>query len=486
MRVISVEGMVLRDVLDWLWLASDEEVRLTTQTAPMTLATLLAPTMPTAPTASTTLTTRATPTAPTTPTARATPTTPTTQAAGDSVQEREHVLTRTYGEGWGITFADPLFDGLMTCRNSCEFCFMAMLPKGMRPSLYARDDDYRLSFLQGNFVTLTNLKDEDVRRVIDYHLSPLHVSLHAITPALRRRLMGRNHARGVEVFERLLAAGIEAHAQIVVVPGINDGPELDVTLAWIEQRPNILSTGIVPYGFTKHARIQGGFCPDEARRVLVQLASWQERSRARDGKTRFQLADEWYLLANAPLPPAEHYDGYPQFEDGIGMLRAFRDEWDAACLLSPSPCQDTSATSAFLDERSSARIEPRDILVTGEAFAPTLRQLIAKSFPKDVPVPEVRAIHNHFFGGNVNVAGLLTARDIIAQLTEQGLPGTGAVVLPEVLFNADGWTLDDKRATDIAQALNRRVIVVPCTLRKHSFDMTSFCEAQTPETGTHA
>jgi NifB/MoaA-like Fe-S oxidoreductase len=361
----------------------------------------------------------------------------------------------------------------------------------MRPSLYERDDDYRLSFLQGNFVTLTNLNDNEIRRIIDKRLSPLHVSLHAITPEVRKRLMGRNHTRGIEALERLLCAGIEAHAQLVLVPGINEEEELDATLAWIEQRPNILSVGIVPYGYTDYARIRESFDAEKARRVIARVAPWQKRSREQSGATRFQLADEWYLLADVPLPPAEHYDGYPQFEDGIGMLRAFEDEWDRGrgdewdkrgdkwgrflCLADgktqepspfvsqePSPFVSpfVSPTSAFVPSPSTAP-HTTITLVTGEAFAPTLGRLVGCSFPSSVI--EVLAVHNRFFGGNVNVAGLLTAQDIIVQLEERGLPHESIVVLPSVMFNADGLTLDDKRADDIAAALNRQVIVIPCT-----------------------
>jgi putative radical SAM enzyme (TIGR03279 family) len=313
---------------------------------------------------------------------------------------------------------------------------MTMLPTGMRPALYLRDDDYRLSFLQGNFVTLTNLSAADVRRIIRYHLSPLHVSLHAITPAVRKQLMGGNHARGIEVLERLLNAGIEVHAQVVLTPGINSGDELNATLAWVEERPNILSVGIVPYGFTRYARLQTSFTSSEARDLIEQMAPFQERSRERNGMTRFQLADEWYLLANVTPPPAEHYDGYPQFEDGIGMLRAFEDEWTTPqTTIRPQPQENT-------------------LFVTGEAFAPTLKRLITQRFAQSAQGPEVRAIRNNFFGGNVNVTGLLTAHDIISQLKKQGLPPQSTVFIPKVVFNADGLTLDDRTLHDISHALN--------------------------------
>jgi putative radical SAM enzyme (TIGR03279 family) len=430
MTIETVEGQIPRDIIDWRWLASEGNVSLTLKTV--------------------------------NPTSKIVNTCghPRAQAhtcAHAHTQTHAHTftctLTRTYGEDWGITFADPLFDRLMTCCNSCTFCFMTMLPKGMRPALYLRDDDYRLSFLQGNFVTLTNMDDPEIERVIEQHLSPLHVSLHAVRPKARRRLMGANHARGLEVLERLLDAGIEVHAQVVLVPGDNDGEELDATLVWIEQRPRIISAGIVPYGFTKYARLQAGFAPASAQTVIQQVAAFQQRSRARTGRTRFQLADEWYLLAASPLPPAGEYDGYPQFEDGIGMVRSFIDDWEA--LDAEGVRQPTYVLGGGLF-----------VLVTGEAFAPVLRALLVASPFADRA--SVRAIENRFFGGNVDVAGLLTAHDIIEQLAGDDqpappLPLRATVLLPSVMFNVNGFTLDDKQVDDIAVALDRRVVVVPYT-----------------------
>jgi NifB/MoaA-like Fe-S oxidoreductase len=316
--------------------------------------------------------------------------------------------------------------------------------------------------------------------------------------------MGKNHARGIEVLEQLLAAGIEVHVQAVLLPDVNSGDELDATLAWIEPRSRILSAGIVPYGFTRYARMQEGFGPEGARQVIARVAPWQERSRRQCGKTRFQLADEWYLLASAPLPPAEHYDGYPQFEDGIGMLRAFEDEAPRflqktlAEVTKGGDKRDGSVLSTFLGDSPSCEAKqerltkrnrpfchlpaptahpPHLLFVTGEAFAPTLGRLVADTLAHDDAVTasaEVVAVPNRFFGGNVSVAGLLTAQDIIAELGKRQLPEHAVVLLPSVLFNADGLMLDDRKAKDIAQAVGHRVVVVPCTAE----------EALRAETGT--
>ena len=247
-------------------------------------------------------------------------------------QEYACELIREPGQDWGIEFTDVLFDGIRTCVNACQFCFMTMLPADARPSLLLRDDDYRLSFLQGNFVTLTNLTDADVERVIRCRMEPMNVSIHAVSEEVRVPLIGRRAMRGLEVLERLCEAGIEVHGQIVLCAGINDGAELERTLAWVEARPQITSLAIVPLGYTKYSkRFSSSFSEDrDASRAVVRLLGpYQERARRELGITRFQLSDEFYLDADLPVPAAETYDGYPQFHDGIGMLRSFMDETDA-------------------------------------------------------------------------------------------------------------------------------------------------------------
>ena len=411
MTILAVDGQSLADSIDWLWLTDGSQVELTLS------------------------------------------------------DQTTRQLQREPGETWGLSFADPLFgSALKTCCNSCSFCFMAQLPKGMRPSLYIRDDDYRLSFLQGNFVTLTNASDADLQRIIDHHLSPLHVSLHAIDPALRQQLIGRHAARGIEALEQLLAAGIDIHVQIVLLPGLNDGAQLDTTLAWIEQRPRIRSVGIVPYGFTRKAALKSSFTSQAARDLVAQLLPFQKRSLAAEDRVRYQLADEFFLTANLPVPPARYYDDFPQYEDGIGMLCSFIDCWGAEAEVEPEADAeaDAEAEVAGMTKGTVPFVMPfvmsfsSPVLVTGTAFAPTLKRLTQGMGAKVV------AVRNNFFGGNVNVAGLLTAEDIIAQLKERDLPPKATILIPDVLLNADGLTLDNRRPDDLAQALNHPVVVVPC------------------------
>ena len=401
MALTHVNGVPLRDMIEWQWQADGFEVEITTD-------------------------------------------------EGDVA-----VMERELGEDWGITFADCIFDEITECRNACSFCFMRMLPKGMRPALTLRDDDYRLSFLQGNFVTLTNVTEEDFNRIVSLHLSPLHVSLHAVTPAVRRELMGRNEARGMEVLERLLEAGIQVHAQLVVCPGINDGAELEKTLGWVEARPNVLSCGLVPLGFTRFQdRFTSSFSDDPAAaaRLIDTVQKSQETSRSGTSVTKYHISDEFYLCAGYDFPPAEFYDGFPQFEDGIGMMRCFIDQWHAA--------------QGDLERTAATHDGPPVTIVTGEGFNKVLGKLVDETFPNGQV--RVLAVKNRFFGGNVDVAGLLTAQDMIAALTEHA--PAGRVLIPAAAFNASELTLDDKSLDDIKEATGCDVVascdLIACLLEE--------------------
>ena len=364
------------------------------------------------------------------------------------------VLERFPGEDWGLTFNDAVFDGMRTCVNACVFCFMTMLPRESRKTLTIRDDDYRLSFLQGNFVTLTNMSDEDVENVISKNLSPMNVSIHAVTPEVRRRLIGRNAARGMEVLELLMAAGIEIHAQIVLCPGLNDGEELARTLEYCEAHPQVTSLGIVPLGFTKHqSRFTSSYSHDPAlaRAVVEQVRPYQDRAFERFGRHTFQLSDEFFIAARLDPPPADFYDGYPQFYDGIGMIRSYLDDTDAV-LRNPSRMV---AVRDILRERGFELL-----VLSGEAARPT----VARFIEDESLAGKVTDIKNRYFGGNVNVTGLLTAEDILEQLP-QDLGGV-MLILPEVMFNASGLTLDGYHREQLLQSLEKRggaVRVAPTT-----------------------
>ena len=355
------------------------------------------------------------------------------------------VLERFPGEDWGLTFNDAIFDEMRTCVNACVFCFMRMLPKESRDTLTIRDDDYRLSFLQGNFVTLTNMSDRDVREVVDKFLSPMNVSIHAISPDVRRRLIGRNAQRGIDVLETLMDAGIEIHAQIVLCPGLNDGEELERTLRYCEEHPLITSLGIVPLGFTKHQdRFSTSYSDDAeaARAVVEQVRPYQDRAFERFGRHTFQMSDEFYLAARVTPPPAAFYDGYPQFYDGIGMIRSYLD--DTVEVLSKEPGR-VRAVARALESRGE-----RLVVIAGEAAETTVAGFVGSAGLGGT----VRAIRNDYFGGNVNVSGLLCACDVLEQL-EDDLSRV-MLILPDVMFNANGLTLDGYHREHLLNELAER------------------------------
>jgi putative radical SAM enzyme (TIGR03279 family) len=360
-------------------------------------------------------------------------------------------LEREPDEAWGIEFSDPLFDGIRTCANRCAFCFMTQLPKGLRRALYVRDDDYRLSFLQGNFVTLTNLTDADMGRITEQRLSPLYVSLHAVSPAVRARLVCARDDRALARFDELVEAGIDVHVQIVLVPGENDDAELERTLRWLAQREGVLSVGVVPLGYTGHqSRFDRSFVePCEAAAVIAQLRRWQEAFRERDGVGWVHAADEFYLNARSALPPAEDYDGFPQYENGIGVVRSFVDDvGDAA----------PDIAGAFASLRDAGR---HAVIVTGQLAGPVLDALLRDFDAEDIA--SVLPVANRFFGGNVSVAGLLTGADITQAISEHAARTPGSTyVVPDIIGNADALTLDDVPLRDLAARAGADVRLVSC------------------------
>lgn len=401
-RVVSVDGHTLADVIDWRWYAdgASHEVVI----------------------------------------------------AASSAEPRLIALCRAAGEAWGLEFEETLFDGVRRCHNACVFCFMTQLPPGMRPALYLRDDDFRLSFLQGNFVTLTNLEDSDVSRITEQHLSPLNVSVHAVTPAVRAKLVCARDDRALVRFDELLESGIDLNVQVVLVPGVNDGEELERTLTWLAEREGVMSVGIVPLGYTRH---QERFTcsyedPLAAATVIQRVQKWQFASRERDAVTWVHLADEFYLNAHAPFPTTEWYDGYVQYENGIGMVRAFGDE--AAFLREDL----TKAVHDVPAESESATV------VTGIMAATTLAGAL-NAFEAAGRV-RLLAVPNRFFGGNVSVTGLLTGEDLATAIAHDraSLCAPSAYLVPDVVFNADRVTLDGLDATELSRRSGADVRVVSC------------------------
>ena len=330
-------------------------------------------------------------------------------------------------EDVGLCFETPLMDCKHTCRNKCIFCFIDQMPKGYRDTLYFKDDDSRLSFLQGSYVTLTNMFDEDIERIIKMRLSPLHVSVHTTNPALRVSML--KNPRSGEVLSylpRLAEAGIAICAQIVLCRGVNDGEELVRTLTDLEALyPALDSVSVVPAGLT---RFREGlyplepFTPEECAAIIRTVDGFAERCKEKYGVYLFHCADELYLKAGLPLPPEERYDGYPQFENGVGMLRSFTEDFRFALSASEVSALDT----------------PRRLTVaTGWAAYPTL-SVLAKEAMAKYPALTVRtlAIENTFFGEEITVAGLLTGHDYLRALSDEDLGD--ALLISRTSLRAEG------------------------------------------------
>ena len=319
-------------------------------------------------------------------------------------QRTVHLHKRTE-DALGLTLESNLMSCPKTCANHCMFCFIEQMPPGLRESLYVRDDDWRLSLMAGNFVTLTNLPKAEMDRMIERKASPLYISVHTTNGELRKRMLSHVKAdRIMEHLHRFADNGMSFHCQIVLCPGVNDGPELDRTLADLASlAPHALTAALVPVGLTRyreHLYPLRPYTREEARRVIAQAEAVQQRMLASHG-TRFVFpSDEFYQIAELPIPDAEAYEDFPQFENGVGLLARLRDEFETALRLDPDESENRPR---------------RVIMATGTSVAPFMRELLAAHPIKDVDVV-VKPIVNRFFGETVTVSGLLTGQDLVAQL----------------------------------------------------------------------
>lgn len=427
-RVVAVDGNPVRDIIDWRWYTSEDTISLSY-----------------------------------------------IDLQGDS---GTITLERDPGQDWGFEFDGVVFDGVKLCRNACTFCFMRQLPENMRPSLSMRDDDFRLSFLAGTFVTMTNISEEDEARIVEQHISPLRVSLHAISSQVRQKLIGKHEAWGMQVISRLLEQGIEMHMQIVLVPRVNDGTELKRTLDWAYKHPGVLEVGIVPLGYTRHQDIfQHSFNTPYAARNVLQLIEPFQRKAIRDrGHAWVFAADEFYHNAYQQnmlemLPSTRFYGDFDMFEDGIGIIRSFVDDWNT-----------TVQEGVAFDLACALRQKNKHaVIVVGYAMLPFFEQLVAAS-PLALLL-HVLPVENKFFGGNVDVTGLLTGYDIAQALlaydksasqkdASQNAGSRGAqnefslkesvVVVPKVVVNEHGVLLDDATLDDIRAWSGIAVTAVSC------------------------
>jgi putative radical SAM enzyme (TIGR03279 family) len=358
-------------------------------------------------------------------------------------------------EDLGIEFENGLMDEYRSCHNKCIFCFIDQMPKGMRDTLYFKDDDSRLSFLQGNYVTLTNMSEHDVNRIIKYHLEPINISFQTMNPQLRCQMLNNRFAgEALLKVDRFYEAGIAMNGQIVLCKGINDGAELDFSIReLIKYYPCLESVSVVPVGLSK---FREGLYPlepfdkEDARQVLALIRKWQDYMYEKYGTHFIHASDEWYLLAEQPLPPEENYDGYLQLENGVGMLTLLRNEFREAL-------QEEIAQSGGRPDESKRE---KMTLVTGKLAYAAISELaeeVMTWFPN--LQLQVIAITNEFFGEMITVSGLLTGQDIINQLKDKDLGNR--ILLPQnVLRSGENYFLDDITLPQLEETLQVRADIV--------------------------
>ncbi len=359
-------------------------------------------------------------------------------------------------EDLGIEFDNGLMDSYRSCANRCIFCFIDQMPKGMRETLYFKDDDSRLSFLQGNYVTLTNMSDHDLDRIIKYHMSPINISFQTTNPELRCMMLNNRFAGGaLKKVDRLYEAGIDMNGQIVLCKGINDGDELVRSIEdLMKYLPFLQSVSVVPVGLSKHRE---GLYPlepftgEDAIITVDIIEKYQKKAYEEYGVHFIHASDEFYLLAGRDLPEGDRYDGYLQLENGVGMMRLLFDEFKEA----------RKELGKYLLKHQGSRMKKRRIsMATGRLAAPYIREL-AKELEEELPDTRITVydIRNDFFGEMITVAGLLTGQDIMAQLQDKDLGER--LILPQcVLRSGEDVFLDDYRLCDLEKSLQVHIDIV--------------------------
>ena len=352
------------------------------------------------------------------------------------------------GEDLGLTFENGLMSDYKSCSNKCIFCFIDQMPPGMRETLYFKDDDSRLSFLQGNYITLTNMKDKDIERIIRFHLAPINISVQTMNPELRCKMLHNRFAgEALKKIDRLYEAGTEMNGQIVLCRGVNDGKELAYTIEQLSKyAPVMQSVSVVPVGLSKYR--EGlyplePFTKEDACEVIDLIEKWQKINYERHGIHFIHASDEWYILAEREMPEEGRYDGYIQLENGVGMLRLLHEEVMDA-----------------LDEKTDDGKEEELSIATGRLPYPYLDKLV-KEIMKVYPGRKVHIypIRNDFFGEKITVAGLITGQDLIAQLKDK--PLGDRLILPAVMFkNGEEVFLDDITKTQAEDALQIPINIV--------------------------
>lgn len=353
-------------------------------------------------------------------------------------------------EDLGLVFENGLMDEYRSCTNKCIFCFIDQMPPGMRETLYFKDDDSRLSFLQGNYITLTNLSKKDLDRIVEYRMEPINISVHTMDPELRCKMLHNRFAgEALKKIDVLYEAGITMNGQIVCCPDWNDGEKLNETIEKLSvYLPVMQSVSVVPVGLTKYREKLTPlrpFTPEEAGKTIDIIEAWQQKLYPRYGLHFIHASDEFYLLAGRPLPEEARYDGYLQLENGVGMIRLFSDQFDAA-----------------LKRFRTCRSERRITVVTGMLAYPVIRDKCAALCEKFPSVKvDVVPVVNRFFGEGVTVAGLLTGQDVIARLKERD--NGDVIFIPKTMLRSgEDVFLDDLHVGDAEEALGVPIYATDC------------------------
>lgn len=377
-------------------------------------------------------------------------------------EEWELEIEKDYDEDLGIEFENGLMDDYKSCHNKCIFCFIDQMPKGMRETLYFKDDDSRLSFLQGNYVTLTNMKEKDLNRIVEYKLAPINISVQTTNPKLRCKMLNNRFAgEALKKIDVLYEGKIAMNGQIVLCKGVNDGEELERSIRDLTKYlPYMESVSVVPVGLSKYRE---GLYPlepfekEDAVKVLETIHKWQDICMKEHNTHFIHASDEWYLLADMPLPEEDNYDGYIQLENGVGMIRLLLDEFYAALEQLKADRKDDATPEELLPDTKK---QHKRTIVTGRLAAPFIKQM-AESCMEEFPnyELEVVAIRNDFFGERITVSGLLTGQDIAAQLKEKDL-GERLLLPANLLRSGEEVFLDDMTLTELKDALQVETDIV--------------------------
>ncbi len=360
-------------------------------------------------------------------------------------------------EDLGIEFENGLMDEYRSCHNKCIFCFIDQMPKGMRDTLYFKDDDSRLSFLQGNYVTLTNMSDKDVERIIKYHLAPINISFQTMNPELRCKMLHNRFAgEALKKVQLFYDAGIEMNGQIVLCKGVNDKQELEYSIKQlIQYHPYLQSVSVVPVGLSKY---RDGLYPlepftkEDAKEVLETIHKWQNTMYEQYGTHFIHASDEWYLLAEEELPKEERYDGYLQLENGVGMLTLLKNEFAQALY-------EAKKNPAY-QKKAKDLSKRRMTLATGKLAYQTISDMAEQMMEAfDNLDLQVVAIRNDFFGERITVSGLLTGQDLIAQLKDLSL-GEKLLLPQNILRSGENYFLDDITVPELEETLQVKVDIV--------------------------